>query len=199
MAINYPGPFEVRVNYTTNEPAAIAAHQMRLSCQMSIEGNPGDPFSDWFPEQKGGSNTIPLSTCLETTLNLVKPYFNTAVTFGSAELWEYAPGTFDAVFRSAYVPVAEPTGVPATVSASQTIYTWRTTAGGVMKLTLMGTIISPDVSLTYPTADSGVNAIFAGFLAATSPWLGRDGAYPVAGLKFHPGQNEALWKRLNRN
>lgn len=197
MAINYPGPFEVRINYVTDEPAVIASHQLRMSCIMSIEANPGDPFSDWYPEQKGGSNTIPLDTHVSDLLNVVKPYHNTAVAYVSAELWEYAPNSFDAVYRSAYSPSNEPTGVPATVPASQAVFTFRTQLGGIMKFTWMGVHISPNVSIPfggagYPTA------VATYILGNTAPWIGRDGSFPIAALAFHPGQNEALWKKVNR-
>jgi len=197
MAINYPGPFEVRVNYVTDENIAIRNHQLRMSTIMSIEGEPGSPFADWFPEQKGGDNSIALSTHTENLLNIIKAYHNTAVAYSSAELWEYAPGTFDSVFRAAYSPTAEPTGVPTTVEASQVVMTWRTIAGGILKLTWMGSHVAPGATIPAP-GSGGIATAFNYMTADACPWVGRDGSYAVAGIAFHPGQNEALWKRVNR-
>jgi len=198
MALNFPGPFEVRLFYTTNEPAIIAAHQLRLSCNMSIEGLPGEPFSDWIPIQKNGSAVTTLAGHVDALVTAIRAAFHTSADFERAELWEYAPGTFDAVFRSAYdVNVA---GSSATVTANfaQTIWTFRTTGGGIAKLDLRGTIYPASARASFPTSNATADAIHAYMLAPERIWIGRDGGYVLAGVSFLPGSNEHAFKKVNR-
>lgn len=199
MAVNFPGPFEARFSILTNEAGGVGQHQLRLSTQVPGGVNPGQSFGTIFPEQRGGAVDISLQSACEALLGLINGFYATTSAFGAIELWEYIPDSFDAVFRSAYSPSTEPNGGATTVPASQTYFTFRTINGGIMKLCLMGTTIVEDSSQAYPTGDSEVNAVFAAFLADTSIWWGRDNSFPIAGLKFLPGRNEDLWKKLYRS
>lgn len=197
MAINYPGPFEVRIKYLTNEPAPVPNHVLRLSCNCTLTGNPGDPFTSWFPVTKLGSNAINLSTKVDDLILEMKKHLNTASTILVAELWEYTPGTFDAVFRSTKNIAVAGTSGTVTRDGSQAIWTYRTQNGGIFKFDLRGQINAVGAKIALPgTGD--VASMNTYLLAGTTPWLARDGSYPVAGLFFHPGQNERAFKKLYR-
>lgn len=198
MPINYPGPFEIRINYLTDEALANAAHQLRLSCVMSVTGNPGDPFSSWIPIQKNGSAVSNLATHVDNLMTVLRPLYKTAVSFTDAELWEYNPGTFDAVYRSSYALALAGTSASSTITASQSILTFRTALGGIMKVDMRGTVFSPSITDAAPFTAGSYATLAAIFTAATDVWVGRDGGYPLAALAFLPGQNEHAWKVANR-
>src|SRR5574342_603528 len=197
MAINYPGPFDVRINYLTNEPSQVAQHQIRVSCDCPLVCNPGDAFTAWFPVNKAGSNVINLDTKVNDFLVELKKHFISAVTFQNAELWEYTPGTFDAAFRSTKAIGAAGTGTGTTRDGGQVIWTWRTANGGILKLDLRGSLNAAGVRVALPgTGDVAARNTY--MLASTTPWIARDGSFPVAGLFFAPGQNENAFKKLYR-
>jgi len=195
MALNFPGPFEVRIFYQTNEtPAAIAAHVLRLSCNMSIEGDPGDPFSEWIPYQKNGSAVSSLDTHVDALMAVVRPFYVAAVDFVGAELWEYAPGTFDAVYRASYTLGLAGTGAGTTQVAGQLVTTFRTVNGGIFKIDLRGTNIAAGATQSFPIG-AGVATNLANYLVGgTTIWWARDNSYPLVPLKYMPGQNEKAWR-----
>lgn|SRR5215207_623442 len=197
MAINYPGPFEVRVNYLTNEVTAIANHQLRLSFDCGLTGSPGDPFSSWKPIDKAGSSVISLATKVTDLVTTIKASFVAAVTFVDAELWEYDPGTFDAIYRSTLPLAVVGTGAGSTVPYGQAIWTWRNALGGIMKMDLRGTIHPAAARVALPST-AQVAAVNTYMLASTTPWWGRDNSFPIAGLYFLAGLNERAFKVVNR-
>jgi len=197
LAINFPGPYEVRVNYLTNEPASVATHELRLSCRMNTIADPGDPFDQWTPYVKNGTFAATLNTRVDSLITWIKPFFHSAVTFVNAELWEYVEGSFDAAYRSAYALGVVGTGVAATVVGSQSILTLRTFNGGIMKIDLRGTNISPAAKTAIP--GSGIIYDLAQYMiAATNPWWARDNSYAAVPLFWLPGQNEHAFKVLYR-
>lgn len=198
MPVNFPGPFEVRLFYTTGEPTVIRDHVLRLSCRMNIMGNPGDPFGAWIPVQKDGSAVVNLQTHVDSLVTALKPVFSTATDFSFAELWEYVPDSFDAVYRSVYDVNQSGTSTTASGEASQTIISFRTTLGGVAKLDLRGTVLSPGAMQSFPTSVPAVNTLATYMLDNSRIWIGRDGGYLLAAIKYLPGQNERAWRRVNR-
>jgi len=195
---NFPGTFEVRFFYVTNEPAAIASHEFRLSCEMAVEGAPGDPFTAWTPISKDGSATATLDSYVDSLVTLIQPQFNTAVDIVGAELWEYSPGTYDSIFRSAYTIGENGTDAGATVDFSQLIFVWRSQLGGIMKLDLRGTVDSPLARQAYPTALAKWNNLLSALDDADTIWHARDQGYPVIPLSVLPGSNERAFKEVNR-
>jgi len=198
MPINYPGPFELRVRYITNEPAGVGDHNLRFSVVMSIEGAPGDPFTDWIPEQKNGIAVDTLQQHLDALVAILQPFFHTTTDIISAELWEYAPGTFDAIFRSAETISANGTSAVATSVYSQTILTMRSALGGIGKADLRGTIYAAGPRSGFPTALVPVDNLLAHLLAPSSIYVARDGGYFLTGLFYLPGANEHAFKKINR-
>lgn len=197
MPINYPGPFEVRLKYVTNEPDAIKNHELRLSCEMGTEGAPGSAFTAWFPKIKDGTFTVDLSARCDSLLTWLRPHWSAAVTFVAFELWEYAPLSFDSVFRAVKTSGLVGSAGGATVQLSQSILTMRTTGGGIMKVDMRGTIYAAN-PFTSPTAPAPSADLLTYMLGNTAPWRGRDGTFPAAGLKWLPGSNERAFKKVNR-
>lgn len=198
MASNFPGTYELRIAYVTDEPTPIAQHGLRLSMEMATPGPPGSAFSAWTPVDRLGASPDTMITHLSDLLDVLKPNFSTGVDFTTAEIWEYAPGTYDAVFRAAASATATGTNVSATVPYSQTIWTMRSANGGAMKVDLRGTPQLAAGFSTFPTGDTAADDLLAYFLDTNSVFHARDQGFPVAGYKWLRGSNEHAFKKVNR-
>ena len=197
MATNFPGEWEVRINYQTDEPAVINQHQLRMSMEMAVFGSPGDPFSDFEAKPRVGANQV-LSVWVPATVAIIAPLFHTNVDFIDAELWRYTMGTFDAAFYSVLALGSNGTGVAATVNASQIIVTFRSQAGGNARVDLRGVNIPAGGRESFPTGNASINTLGGWITGALSPVIARDDGYLFAEQSYLPGQNERAWKALNR-
>jgi len=195
---NYPGPYELRLFYTTNEPVVIADHVLRLSFRVAGDPEPGTPFDAIQTLNKSGSPSNPVSAVLLDLLTFVRPFYLPAVDFVRAEVWKYPPQSFDALFISAQNVGTGGNGTGTTTIAGQLIFTFRTSLGGVMKVDLRGTTVTPREKLSFPTAFSSFNNLAGYFLAAGTPFIGRDNGVPIAPMFALAGQNERAWKRVYR-
>ncbi|HET8671978.1 MAG TPA: hypothetical protein VFM05_15585 [Candidatus Saccharimonadales bacterium] len=197
MPLNYPGPFELRLKYTTNEDVKINEHELRLSFQVSGGVLPGAAFNTIFPTQKDGGTLVNLANHLNSLMAVVDDHFNNTTDFTAAEVWEYAPGTFDSVFRTAQSVALPGTSGTGTAAFSQSIMTFRTIGGGIMKVDLRGTIHLPGARQSFPNA--GIIQALANYIVGnTSIWWGRDNSYALAPLRWLPGSNEHAFKEVNR-
>jgi hypothetical protein len=198
LAINYPGPFEIRVNYVTDEDVKIRNHQLRLSFQCGLTGNPGDPFTAWKPIDKLGSSVTDLKVHVDALVVAMKPSFFSACSIVNAELWEYAPNSFDAVYRSVYAIAVVGTSGSGTVPGNQAVTSYRTRNGGIFKTDLRGTVNVIGAKQAFPLGSSPQKTMSDYILLNTTPFWGRDNSYPLAGLAFFPGSNEHAFKVLYR-
>lgn len=193
MALNYPGPYEVRINYQISG----LQHVMRLNCRIAGDPQPGDPMTGIQVLRRDNSN-FTLSNEINDWVNLLKPYYNTAATdFQSAELWKYEPESFNADFVSTMNLSTGGSSASANVLASQLMFTFRTQLGGIMKISLMENITTPAASVFPPYVGAAL-ALSNALVNGTSPWMARDGSYPFANIGQHPGQNEKLFKERYR-
>jgi hypothetical protein len=164
---------------------------------MHDVANPGDPFSSWVPYVKNGTFASALSARVDTLITKIKPFFFNTTTFVNAELWEYAPETFDAAYRSVYPINVAGTHASGSVIGSQSILTLRTFGGGIMKVDLRGTssVVGPRIAIPA----SGIIFDLAVYMAdALCPWWARDNTYAAVALYWLPGLNEHAFKVLNR-
>ena len=191
MAINYPGPYEIRLFYTAVYGGITYNHETRMSIEMSVAANPGDPFSDWTVELRDGSGKT-LDVVVDELVALYVPNFHTSTTFVRAELWQYVTGTFDANFLSTYTVGEAGTSGSATSPDAQLIFQFRTTAGGFAKIDLRHSIDGEAVPLSYPTGSARLDDLIDYLIAANTPMLGRDNSYVFSPLAVQRGRNEKL-------
>jgi hypothetical protein len=201
MAINYPGPYELRFFYSTDvTPGGSRDHVMRLNLNLQSDPTPGAAFST-INAINAASSTNALDDVAGEMEALLAPLYSAAdSTFDRWELWKYETDTFNAQYISALDAVTSPSGGSDANPAGQVIFTFRTSEGGVMKVVLMEPINTPGQSLGYASLAS-VNTDFIDyFLDSANGWfIGRDTSYPIVFLKFHPGQNEAIFKARYRS
>lgn len=196
MAINYPGPYEMRIFYDTQ--LAFGRHTMKLNIDLLETPSPGEDFEN-ISLKTHNESSLTLDESVEGFLTALVPLFNTSVDFSLVELWSYAAESFEGTFVSAYDPVISSGDSGAAIQpAGQAIVTFRTALGGIAKLSLMESILPPAVDQSFPTNTAAVNTLAANFTTPNQGFLGRDNSRPIAAKGFYPGQNEALWKKYNR-
>jgi len=195
---NFPGPYELRLFYVTNEPVQIASHVLRLSFRVASDPEPGAPFTTIQVLNKLNTPGATMDVVLGDLLTVVRPFYVSAVDFVRAEIWKYPPASFDATFISALSVGQGGTGTGTTFTAGQLIFTFRSSGGGVFKVDLRGTTVSPREKLSFPTAFAAFNNLANYIIFPSTPFIARDNGYPIATLYALAGQNERAWKRVFR-
>jgi hypothetical protein len=199
MVQNFPGPYELRLSYTTVFTSVPLTHTARYNVDLTAVPTPGDSFTNINAKTRGGTATPDLATAMEAWLTLLAARHNTGAVFGVIELWSYVPLTFDAVFISAYSPtIVAGSSATAEKVAGQETYTLRTMEGGIMRLVGIETIVGTNDRVPYPTTTPSVDAIFDFVRGATNWMLARDTSYPFAALNFLGGQNEKTFRQRFR-
>lgn len=202
MPANFPGPYEVRFNYDVTVNSLLLTHQQKLSLNIQGDPAPGTPFSSIVAFRSNGLTTANLDDLVELwTDNVVPFYSNNAPgsVWTGAELWRYTFETFDAEFISAYSFSKAGTSGSAPSEASQSIVTFRTTEGGIFKLSFMESVIVPGSIDPLPISNAALDSLVDDVVLGTVyPWIARDGGWPFAVLRHFPGQNEAIWKKRRR-
>lgn len=198
MAKNFPGPYEVRINYTASVSGVIQPHQQRLNCNANPAPNVGDDFSTIEIVLRSGV-TQNLQLLVDQWITVLRPLYAVGASeFVNAELWQYTPLTTDAQFISAYSIGLAGTAVGNTFAAGQTQFTFRSQEGGVLRINLMESIIPQGGSRGFAAMTAEQQAISTFVTQSGAPWLARDTSYPFALIAMHPGQNEAVFKNRYR-
>ncbi len=201
MAVNFPGPQELRLNYRVGIDTPLALdHQLRLSFFTAAEPDPGTPFDEIMVVPREIANRS-LNLVVDELVTLLQPFFTAAGgAFLNAECWLYTIGTFDAIWISAYDVSEVGTGIVAAQLGGQSIYTFRTIEGGLFKVTVMESSQTQGPSVVYTDMAAAAQALVDFFVEDDESWfLGRDTTYPLLFLKLHPGQNERTFKRRYRD
>lgn len=201
MALNYPGPYEVRLFYTTPVTGSVSlTHQQRLNVVVSGQISVGDPFSSITVVRRDASLHA-LDDEVDAWVALINGLWNNSgtSTIDYAELWKYVPNTFDAIYTSTYQIGVVGTSGSANVGAAQNIITFRTQEGGIFKLNFLETIVGTGYKDTLPFSNGTLDTIADAVVAGTVPWLARDSSYPLSCIGLYPGASEALFKKRYRS
>jgi hypothetical protein len=163
---------------------------------LFAEADPGDDPATLFPLMRDGTHIKNLEDCcVEWGTLLAAAYSDggeSSIDF--AEIWKYDVGTFDASFITSVPMAFAGLRTAAPVNSSQMIMTFRTTAGGIAKLSFMESPNGGNLPDAPPFAETSLDDIADAFISGDFPWVGRDGGFPFVTLRLFPGQNEALFK-----
>lgn len=197
MALNYPGPFDLRFFYSTTVTGVLRNHVMKLNCNIDALA-PGESFGGATVLTRGGA-TPALDDAVDAWVTLwLAAYPSTAFALSHVEAWQYETNSFAADFVSSYTIAATGVGGNSLTPAGQYIHTYRTQEGGIMKLSFMEPPVLSGVTDPPPLAATGMQAI-ADFVVSSANWiLARDTSYPFALIGGYPGINEALFKNRYR-
>lgn len=193
MALNYPGPWTVKIFYTHSG----LEHVLQLNTTVLGSPVPGTLFADMdIDDDILGS--VGLDTAVDDLVTLMRPMFNTGTDITRAELWKNIPDSFEAQYWSSYAINLAGTSANPAILAGQVIFTFRTYEGGIMKIYLQEAYHSPGASLVYADAYAVEKAFIDHFVSGAQRWIARDTSAPFVFLKVHPGQSEALFKKRYR-
>lgn len=202
MAINYPGPYEVEFIYNVTIGTVILPHYLRVNCAVVGTPAPGTAMSAINVMTKAGT-PAGLEASILAFWNWYKIQLGTTVTVGVPSLYKYDTGTFVKNFVSAYggTALTNGTGTSGIGDSHEMIQTYRTAAGGILKLTWLedtnGTLVNraPLVANAAGTND----AKLAAYMISSAAWIiGRDDSFPIASMFNVFGQNEAVFKKRHR-
>lgn len=198
MAQNFPGPYELRIFYNATFASITYSHVARLSLDIASPPDVGEDFLTIIPIHRDGSVLKDLDEVKDDLITVLQPLFHTSTNFVNAELWKYETDTFDSSFVSVSTIGLVGTSSTATAADAQTIWTLRTTNGGIGKLDLRHTIAAQGVYLDYPTGSAIVDDVFDYLSAADSVFIARDDGWLAAPFKYLPGVNERMTRRRLR-
>lgn len=200
MAVNFPGPYTVRIFYTVDVAGnGVLVHRQELNVRIQGTPEPGTAFGD-IDVLRRDDTDWPLDGEIDDWVALLADVYNSANTeFTHAELWKYDPLSFDANFVSTYPLAVVGTSGSGNAQAGQVIYTFRTQEGGIMKITLMEAAVAAGNPLGYSSISAAQQAIVDAVQYGSSPWLARDTSYPFAFIRQFGGQNEATFKKRFRD
>jgi hypothetical protein len=195
---NYPGPWEIRINYTAYVLATDRPHQLRVNVDVDTDPGPGSDFVDYDLVSRAGLY-YNAETFTDALIALLQPLYHTNSNFVNAELWKYASGSYNAAFQSAYTIAVAGSSATADVLNGQAILTFRSQNGGSARVNLMESTRAAGATLSYPTAIGAVDDLFDFVTDSQSPMLARDGGYLFSPLNYLPGLNERLFKKTYRD
>ena len=153
MAVNFPGPYELRIFYTATISGEVYNHTCRLSMLNVDYSGVGDDF-DTIEVTARDASVQTLDVLTDNLIADVREFHSSEITYDRAELWEYEEGTFNAFFVSTYTVGVDGSAAASAVLDSQTILSFRTSAGGIAKLDLRHTSFPEAVTETYPTGSA---------------------------------------------
>lgn len=197
MTQNFPGPYEFRFFYTVGtQPGGALIHQARFSAILDIDPDPGALFTTFKCILSGGGELVASTVC-DNVQDVLEDFLNsTDATIDYVELWKYIPGTFQAEYVTTYDISAAAVSVVATNPAGQTVFTMRTTNGGIFKVTLLDTVGDYATPTSYADSVQIAQDVFDYFCSPTlAPFVARDNGYPFAPLRVFPGQSEHVFKK----
>lgn len=198
MARNLPGPYGLEIEYVVK----LRAHSLLVNCVTVGAPAPGTPAASVSLATKAGGSILvnQAANDLWGIVRLSLQTVNAAATGWT--LWKYIPGGDDKTFICAgSLTIATGANAGGTIDASYQMISMRTGNGGIMKITILDTIHGQQnqAAITPNAAALTVPERLSAYLLSGSNWiLGRDDSYPVAALRASYGQNETVWKKINR-
>lgn len=195
--LNYPGPWEMRLNYNTVQSGLTTLSQLRLSMDVDTPPTPGSPAADYDLKSRSGL-FYNFASYVDALVVLLRPLYHTTSNFTNAEFWLYNSGTYNAAFQTSHPVGLAGNSAVATQPYSQAIMTFRSQNGGSARCNLMQSILISNVTDAYPFANAAAQAIADELTHLHSPVIARDGGYLFSSLNLLIGQNEHMFKKVQR-
>jgi hypothetical protein len=195
MALNFPGPYGLRLFYTVDS----LAHKAEYNIDLVSSPDVGTPFDEIFAVSRGAGD-YRLDNLVDDWIGVIDNLFSAAdSTFDYVELWRYVPDSFETVYISTYSIGVAGASPSAHTGASQRVFTFRTTEGGIMRVMLLETPFGSIPGIT-PYGDlTGSNQALMDFVVSgANCFLGRDTSYPIVPLRLLTGQNEKTFRQRYR-
>jgi hypothetical protein len=149
--------------------------------------------------QKLGGTTASLQVTAEQAWGYFRLQWAATISASGFTLWRYVTEN-SRQFISAGT-LASPAGTGAGItSAGQTTLTFRHALGGIGKIVLLESTNTGDaqIALVANPAGTPTARLAAYIMSADGIMIALDNAFPVTPLRDSRGQNEAVWRKINR-
>lgn len=194
MAVNFAGPYQLRLRYGVNGDD----HTVKFN--VDVDGQPTS-YVAWNTINLIAKDTtlLDLPTWSAAFRNAIGAMLPTSWETGTFELYRIAPNSNDATFISSDSTIFTGQRAITAIPDSQTTLTFRTQEGGIAKVVMLGvaTDITSRGSLANPP--SHYADIVTMMTESNSPILGRDTSPIVTSMNWLLTQNERLYKKLYRS
>jgi hypothetical protein len=201
MAINYPGPYVLKMFYSVNASAGgVLQHVCNVNVDCASEPSPGDEFDEIA--LAGSVSNVAADTYADNFRNYTEDFLDdTEATIDRFELWKIDEDSFDGVFISQYDVNAAGVHTGSVFAAHVDIYTFRTAEGGIMKVQFLDTNIAGNSIDTYANMTQAQKD-FVDFILGSPSYgkvaLARDTSLPIGFLHWCPGQHEVTYRQRYR-
>lgn len=195
---NVSGPYQIEfqlVGWTS----PTREHVMRFNVIALGSPAPGTAPT-LINVQKMGGGTGTLQAVADQLWSFVRLSFPAVVVCAGYTLWRFPDVTEARDFITAG-SVATPAGASGSVQvAQQTTLTFRSANGGILKVVFLESNSSGDarVALVPNTLGSSFQRLAAYMMSADNVALADDDGFPITPLRISQGQNERIWRKINR-
>lgn len=191
---------QLRIRYSTIVAGRTLNHIQRTWIRLEEDYPPGEDIANMNVSEKGGGTTA-LDLWVKTAyLGAVRPMFHTSSNFSTYEIWQFEDDEDEVgEFIQANTIGLAGTGTNATVSAGQAMITFR---GGSpsrqARLNFMESIIDSKIYDPYPIANSVMQAVANFAISSSSAFVTLKNQYLTFAIAGSYGENEALFRKRNR-
>lgn len=143
---------------------------------------------------------VAMNAAIDAYIAIVDNLFTDTSSFVIAEFWHYPSPESDPMFYYVYEIGAPGAGVGTVSAYSQLVVSLRTALGGYLKLYFMEVVQGIVAKDDYPFSNVTVAALTAYLTDGDTGWVvGRDGGFPISGLRALTKVNDALRKKYVLN
>jgi len=197
---NFPGPYQLE--YTLNGfTNPTRSHVIRVNCACVGTPNIGDDPSAITLQTAGGAGAS-LATSANLLWDFIRLSYNLGISCPGYTLWKFTPGSYVRTFISAGT-LTNPLGTSGynLTIAHQVTLTFRSAAGGILRLVLLETVNTGDQRSSLVASSTGTSIQKLAFyvLSADSVVLAADDGFPIKAERDSRGQNEAVWRQVYRS
>jgi hypothetical protein len=195
---NLPGPYEIEFTLT-GWTAPAREHVFRVN--VAAVGSPAvGALPTAIDIQKMGGSTAKLNIVANQIWEFLRLFNNASITCSGYQLWKYVPGTLGKDFISTGAVTNPACNDAGGVNAAQLTQTYRSANGGILKVVMLESNQAGDARVTLVPNAAGTPSqkLAAYIMSADNVFLARDDAYPVNPLRDSRGQNEKIWRLINR-
>lgn len=161
---------------------------------------PGTPAANVNFEQRDG-NPRPMNDWCTDLINSALDFWDTAWSLIGVELWSYPANSQNASFVTSFALTATGTNASPVQPAQLTVGTARSLGGRIMKMYVSETVNTNNTVTPWIAGSANARETFGTVLFEEDEtcWVDREGMHAFTGLRFNPGQSEAVFKTRFRD
>jgi hypothetical protein len=174
------------------------AHALRFYVRPTAPVSVGTPLGDVDFQALGGGS-VDAVIGANNLWEFIRPMYNNSISSSFVTLWRYATNTSRDFISAA--PLTNPLcSGSAGQAMQQATLTFRTALGSLLKIVILENNLSGNASVPLIAAPAGnVHQRLAAHIMSVSGIVtGIDNSFPVTPLRDSRGQNEKLFRVINR-